>query len=78
MDDTKVERVRNWRVPTNVTEICKSLEFTGYYCYFIKDYSKIAQPLLQLTHLMTPWSWSETEQTAFEMLRNRMVDKPIL
>jgi hypothetical protein len=78
MDDTKVERVRNWRVPMNVTEVCKFLGFTGYYRYFIKDYPRIACPLLQLTHLTTPWSWNETEQMAFETLQNRMVDKPIL
>jgi hypothetical protein len=42
MDDTKVEKVRNWRPPTNVTEVCKFLGFTGYYRYFIRDYSKIA------------------------------------
>jgi Reverse transcriptase (RNA-dependent DNA polymerase) len=42
MDDTKVEKVCNWRTPTNITEVWKFLGFTGYYCYFIKDYSKIA------------------------------------
>jgi hypothetical protein len=41
MDDTKVEKVCNWRPPMNVTEVCKFLGFTGYYCYFIKDHSKI-------------------------------------
>jgi Reverse transcriptase (RNA-dependent DNA polymerase) len=42
MDDTKVDKVRHWRPPTNVTEVHKFLGFTGYYHYFIKDYSKIA------------------------------------
>jgi hypothetical protein len=42
MDDTKVEKVHNWRPPTNVIEVHKFLGFTGYYRYFIKDYSKIA------------------------------------
>jgi Reverse transcriptase (RNA-dependent DNA polymerase) len=61
MDDTKVDKVRHWRPPTNVTEVRKFLGFTGYYHYFIKDYSKIAHPLLQLTHLTTPWTWGEGE-----------------
>jgi hypothetical protein len=78
MDNTKVEKVRNWKTPTNVTEIWKFLGFTGYYHYFIKDYSKIAWPLLQLTHLTTPWSWTKNEQMAFETLQNKMVDKPVL
>jgi RNase H-like domain found in reverse transcriptase/Reverse transcriptase (RNA-dependent DNA polymerase) len=78
MDDTKVEKVRNWKPPTNVTEIRKFLGFTGYYWYFIKDYSKIAQPLLQLTHLSSTWHWNEDEQTAFETLRQAMINKPVL
>jgi RNase H-like domain found in reverse transcriptase len=78
MDDTKVEKVRNWKCPTNVTEVCKFLGFTGYYCYFIKDYSKVACPLLQLTHLSTPWTWGENEQRAFKTLQTAMIDKPVL
>jgi RNase H-like domain found in reverse transcriptase len=78
MDDTKVEKVHNWRTPTNVTEIHKFLGFTGYYHYFIKDYLKITRPLLQLTHLQTPWSWNREEQTAFETLQTAMISKPVL
>jgi RNase H-like domain found in reverse transcriptase/Reverse transcriptase (RNA-dependent DNA polymerase)/Integrase zinc binding domain/Chromo (CHRromatin Organisation MOdifier) domain len=78
MDDTKIEKVRNWKRPTNVTEVRKFLGFTGYYRYFIKDYSKLARPLLQLTHLSTPWTWGETEEEAFETLRKAMTDKPVL
>jgi RNase H-like domain found in reverse transcriptase len=78
MDDTKVEKVRNWRPPTNVTEVRKFLGFTGYYRYFIKDYSKIARPLLQLTHLMSTWHWNEDEQIAFETLQQAMINKPVL
>jgi Reverse transcriptase (RNA-dependent DNA polymerase) len=78
MDDTKVEKVCNWRPPTNVTEVRKFLGFTGYYRYFIRDYSKIAQPLLQLTHLTSTWHWDEDEQTAFETLCQAMINKPVL
>jgi RNase H-like domain found in reverse transcriptase/Integrase zinc binding domain len=78
MDDTKVDKVRNWKPPTNVTEVRKFLGFTGYYQYFIKDYSKITWPLLQLTHLTTTWHWGKDEQTAFEMLCQAMINKPVL
>jgi hypothetical protein len=61
MDDVKVEKVRKWLPPTNVTEVRKFLGFTGYYRYFIKDYSKIASPLLFLTHNTTPWQWKEEQ-----------------
>jgi Reverse transcriptase (RNA-dependent DNA polymerase) len=62
MDDVKVEKVRKWLPPTNITEVCKFLGFTGYYRYFIKDYSKIARPLLLLTHNLTLWHWDNEQQ----------------
>jgi hypothetical protein len=68
MDDVKVEKVRKWLPPTNVTEVRKFLGFTGYYRYFIKDYSKITKPLLLLTHNTTPWHWNDKQQKAFEQL----------
>jgi Reverse transcriptase (RNA-dependent DNA polymerase) len=61
MDDVKVEKVHKWLPPTNVTEVHKFLGFTGYYRYFIKDYSKIAKPLLLLTHNSTPWQWNNEQ-----------------
>jgi len=42
MDDTKIAKLQNWITPHNVTEVRKFLGFTGYYCYFIQDYSKKA------------------------------------
>jgi RNase H-like domain found in reverse transcriptase len=62
----------------NITEVHKFLGITGYYHYFIKDYLKIARPLLQLTHLQTPWSWNQEEQAAFETLQTAMINKPVL
>jgi RNase H-like domain found in reverse transcriptase/Integrase zinc binding domain/Chromo (CHRromatin Organisation MOdifier) domain len=78
MDDVKVEKVCKWLPPTNITEVCKFLGFTGYYRYFIKDYSKIAKPLLLLTHNSTPWHWNEEQKQAFEQLRNLMCQQPVL
>jgi RNase H-like domain found in reverse transcriptase/Reverse transcriptase (RNA-dependent DNA polymerase) len=78
MDETKIEKVRRWQTPINVTEVHKFLGFMGYYWYFIKDYFKIARPLLQLTHLGTPWTWGANEHQAFEKLQDLMCSAPVL
>src|ERR1700682_5918576 len=78
MDDQKIERVKNWVAPTNVTEVQKFLGFTGYYRYFIRNYSKIARPLLDLTLQTTPWHWDHPQQEAFNTLKQCMCDKPVL
>ncbi len=42
MEEAKIERVKTWRPPRNVTEVQCFLGFTGYYRYFIKGYSQLA------------------------------------
>jgi hypothetical protein len=42
MDPKKLQGVADWPVPKNPTDIRKFLGFTGYYHYFIPNYSKIA------------------------------------
>ena len=44
MDPAKVEGVKNWPIPKTPTEVCAFLSFTGYYQYFIQNYSTIARP----------------------------------
>src|SRR5579863_8916734 len=78
MDDKKVDKVKNWQQPTNVIEVRRFLGFTGYYRYFIQDYSRIARPLLDLTIKTTPWHWGNDQQKAFEHLRDQMCSKPVL
>jgi hypothetical protein len=56
----------------NLMEIRKFLGFTSYYRYFIPNYSKIAQPLLDLTKKATPWNWEPKHKCAFEELKTQM------
>jgi hypothetical protein len=78
MEQTKVDKVKDWIRPRSVREVRKFLGFTGYYRHFIKDYSKIARPLLDLTKQATPWHWEDRHQQAFEKLRDNMISKPVL
>ena len=38
----KLQGIADWSPPKNLTEVCNFLGFTGYYRYFIPNYSKIA------------------------------------
>ncbi len=49
MDPKKIKGVTDWSPPKTVTKVRQFLGFTGYYRYFIPNYSKIACPLLELT-----------------------------
>ncbi|GJR64326.1 putative reverse transcriptase domain-containing protein [Tanacetum coccineum] len=49
VDPAKIEAAKNWASPTTPTEIRQFLGLAGYYQRFIKDFSKIAKSLTELT-----------------------------
>ncbi len=78
MDLQKLNGVMDWPLPKNPTDIRSFLGFTGYYRYFVPNYSKIARPLLDLTKKNLVWHWGEAQFKAFEMLKTLMCRKPVL
>ena len=78
MQDLKVNKVKEWKTPRNVQEVRHFLGFTGYYQYFIKNYLSIAKPLMELTRKTMPWQWGNDQANAFETLRVKMCEKPVL
>jgi hypothetical protein len=66
MDPTKVKGVADWNRPQNAKDVRSFLGFMGFYRYFIKDYSKIMQPLINMTKKNLKFNWMEKQQQAFE------------
>ena len=42
VDPENVEAIMSWDRPRSVFEICSFLGLTGYYRWFIKDFSRLA------------------------------------
>jgi len=78
MDPSKIRAVQEWPTSKTPTEVRAFLGFTGYYRYFIKNYSLITQPLLNLTKKAIEWHWKEQQEQAFQELKKIMCQKPIL
>ena len=74
----KLQGIADWSPPKNTTEVQSFLGFTGYYRYFIPNYSKIAWPLLDLTKKTTPWHWGEAQHKEFEELKTQMCGSLVL
>src|SRR5260370_1587307 len=78
MDPQKLSVVADWPVPKNPTDVRSFLGFTGYYRYFVPNYSKVARPLLDLTKKNLVWYWGEPQLKAFETLKTLMCRRPLL
>ncbi|XP_055814663.1 uncharacterized protein LOC129884378 [Solanum dulcamara] len=59
MDEEKVRAIKEWEVPTKVTELRSFIGLTNYYCRFISAYSAKAASLTELLKKNKPWGWSE-------------------
>jgi hypothetical protein len=77
-DPTKVEAIRNWPVPKNLTEIRSFLGITSYYRRFIQGYAHIAQPLNQRLEAGQVFSWNEDCQAAFEKLKEVLISDQVM
>jgi hypothetical protein len=77
MEEEKVAAVRNWPNPHNVKGVERFLGFANYYRRFIKDFSRIAAPLNKLKGNYG-WEWKEEQQDAFDILKARITEEPVL
>jgi hypothetical protein len=64
--------------PECVKDVHAFLGFTGFYRYFVPNYSLIARPLIDLTKKATPFHWGPTQIKAFETLKTLMCHHPVL
>ena len=74
----KCAAIQKFPTPTRVKDIRSFLGLTGYYRKFIKDFSKIAGPLIHLTKKDEPFAWSAECENAFQTLKNLLTTPPIL
>ena len=78
MDPTKVKGVTDWPQPQTVKDVQAFLGFTGFYRYFVPNYSMIARPLIELTMKASIFHWEEPQTKAFETLKSLMCCRPVL
>jgi hypothetical protein len=78
MDPGKVSAVRDWATPTTLKEVRAFIGFSNFYRRFIKDFSSIARPLHELTKKDVPWQWHAEQQQAFDLLKEKFCQEPIL
>ncbi|KAD4584874.1 hypothetical protein E3N88_22475 [Mikania micrantha] len=78
VDPAKIEAIKNWDTPKTPTEIRSFLGLAGYYRRFISNFSKIALPLTKLTQKSEPFVWEQKQEDAFQTLKQKLCDAPIL
>ena len=80
MQQHKVTAIADWPVLQSVRDVRSFIGLAGFYRRFVRDFSKIAQPLTDLTQLADgKWfSWGREQQAAFDELKRALTSAPVL
>ncbi|KAM2111924.1 hypothetical protein ACFX1R_014489 [Malus domestica] len=78
VDKSKIDLVRYLPSPTSVREVRSFLGHAGFYRRFIKDFSKIAQPLCRLLQKEVSFEFNEACEQAFNHLKDLLTTAPII
>lgn len=74
----KIEAIRCRQPPQDLKQLLSFIQTCSWYRRFINDFAKIIQPLTNLTRKNVKWEWSQIEQQAFDNLKLKLCDAPIL
>jgi hypothetical protein len=78
MDPVKVKGVADWPTPVKLRDVRAFLGFAGFYRRFIRNFSRLARPMNDLTKKDTPWTWGSLQQQSFDNMKARFTDAPVL
>jgi hypothetical protein len=78
VDPEKIESIREWAMPRNVTEVRSFMGLAGYYRIFIEGFSKISCPITSLQRKGVKFQWTLDCEKNFQHLKQLLTSSPIL
>ncbi|BFZ24011.1 hypothetical protein BsWGS_27050 [Bradybaena similaris] len=77
-DDDKVKAIRDLPIPRSVREVRGFIGMCGYYRQHIVNFSKAAEPLINLTKKYARFNWTPACDRAFQYLKDALTATPLL
>ena len=77
-DDERIAKILKWPPLTTVKEVRGFLGLCGTVRIWIKDFSHIARPLVQLTRKGIEFEWTDECEESFEKLKQLVTSAPVL
>jgi ribonuclease HI len=70
IDPSKVEKIKNWKVPTKLKELQMFCGLVNYFRKFVKDHSRIVKPIYDAMKgaRIGKFDWTKDCQTAFDLV----------
>ena len=77
VDKAKIRVIEQLPPPVNIRRIHSFLGHAGFYRRFIKDFSHIARPLINLLAKDVPFEFDDACMKSFNILKKALISAPI-
>ncbi len=77
-DPAKMEALVKLPAPKNIKNVREVMGCLNYYRRFVKDFSKISQPINELLKKDMPFEWTEQRQKALDTLKAALLKNAVL
>lgn len=77
-DPNKTKEVSNIPPPKDTSQLCTFLDMIAYIRRFIPNFGELIAPLTELLNTKAKYEWTPAFQQAFKILKDKLVNAPVL
>ena len=77
-DPLIIQSVVDWPRPTNLTEVRGFLSLCSFFRRFVRQFSEVAKPLIEMTKADFSGEWTQAAEQAFISLKHKLIHAPVL
>lgn len=74
----KIRAVQEFKKPASVHEVRQFCGLASFFRKYIENYAMIAKPITKLLHKNVEFIWQETQEKAFEEIKQKLSQRPVL
>lgn len=78
VDPGKTAPIREYPAPRTLKQVRRFVGMTSWYRKFIENFASLMEPISRLLKTKQHWEWGCEQQTAFEAVKDRLMQAPIL
>jgi acetylornithine/succinyldiaminopimelate/putrescine aminotransferase len=68
MNEAKVKAIQEWAIPKSITEVKSFHGLASFYRRFVKDFSTITSPIIEIIKKFEGFKWGEEQERAIQAL----------
>lgn len=77
VDEEKVKAIKDWPTPKTAHEVRSFHGLASFYHHFIKNFSIIAAPLIEIIKKIVSFKWEIEQEDAFQSVKDKLCSAPL-